>query len=188
MNYFIPGTNMMDHLIDTDLSHEVDALWRTSQSHQLISNVIDNCLRYELDLANITHHIESPAWIKRTYVIYWRVNNDYDNYTDLFCTDLTTGLENALYVDLSDIYKGLCCQQKSVSYVNLSDKLIYFLKSERLLLLAVNLCESEERDVIDNCSVEFVKTMTNEFMSCDTDVSSGASNDNDELKTKQIYS
>jgi len=184
VNYFIPDNNMMDHLIDIDLCYEMDALWRTSQSYQLILNVIDACFKYELTSANRTHHIESPAWIKRAYVIYQRVDNDYDNYTDLFCRDLTTYLKNAVYVELSDIYRGLCCQQRSVSCVSVSDKHSYFLKSESHLLLAVNLCESHERDVIDNCSTQFVQSMTNQFIQSDTGVSSEASNDNVELNTK----
>jgi len=40
-NYFIPDNNMMDHLIDTDLSYAIEALWRTSLSYQIISDVID---------------------------------------------------------------------------------------------------------------------------------------------------
>jgi len=66
-----------------------------------------------------------------------------------------------------------------------SDKQIYFLKSESHLLLAINLCESEERDVIDNCSKEFVYSLIEQFMPCDTDVSSEASNDNIELNAKR---
>ena len=31
LNNFIPGSNIMDHLIDTDLSDEIDTLWETSQ-------------------------------------------------------------------------------------------------------------------------------------------------------------
>jgi len=45
VNYFIPGNNMMDHLIDRDLSYEIEALWRTSQSPQLISKAIYTCHR-----------------------------------------------------------------------------------------------------------------------------------------------
>jgi len=176
---------MMDHLIDTDLSDEIHALWRTLESHQLISKVIETCVQYELMLPNVTYHIESPAWIKRAFVIYWRIDNFFDNFRDLFCTDLTKDLENALYVDLSDIYRGLCCQPKSVSCVSVSDEHIYILKSESHLLLAVNLRESHERNVIDNCSWQFAQYMTNLYMSCDTDVSSEASNDNVQLNTKR---
>jgi len=79
---------MMDHLIDTNLSYEIDALWRTSQSHKLISKVVDTCFEHELISANCTHHIGSPAWIKRAFVIHQRVDNNHDTYTDIFCTDL----------------------------------------------------------------------------------------------------
>jgi len=185
VNYFIPGNNMMDHLIDTDLNYEIDALWKTSQSHELISKVVDACFQRELISANRTCHIESPAWFKRAYVIRQRVDNTYDTYTDLFNTDLTKDFKKTLYVELSDIYNGLRCQLKSVSCVNVSDKHIYLLKSESHLLLAVNLCESLERDVIDNCSRQSVNTMISELMSCDTDVSSEASSDNVEWKSKR---
>jgi len=81
------------------------------------------------------HHIESPAWINRAYVIHWRVFNPFDNYTDLFCTDLTSNLQNALYVKLSEIYyRGLCFQQKAFSCADVSDKHFYSLKSENHLL------------------------------------------------------
>jgi len=40
LNYFIPGNNMMDHMIDMDLSYEIDALLRASQSLRLIAEVI----------------------------------------------------------------------------------------------------------------------------------------------------
>jgi len=187
VNYFIPGNNLMDHLIDTDLSYEIDALWRTSQSYQLISKLTDTCIQFELVSDNTTYHIESPAWIKRAYVIQWHVGNFYDNYTDLFCPNLTEDLETALYVELSDIYRGLCCQRKSVSCGTVSSKHIYLFKSESHLLLAVNLCDSHERDVIDNCSKQFVWSMTGEFMPCDTDIgrSSEASNDNVKLSSKR---
>jgi len=96
-NYFIRGNNIMDHMIDKDLSYEIDALWRNLQSDQLISMLVETCGICEYASANVACHIESNAWINRGYVIYWRVNNLVDNYADLFCTDLPTVLQNALY-------------------------------------------------------------------------------------------
>jgi len=188
MNYFIPGNNMMDHLIDTDLSYEIDSLSIISQTRELISNVIDTCRLYELIAANRIYLVELPAWIKRAYVIYYRLNNPYDNYQDLFCTDLTTDLQKALYVELSDIYRGLLFQQKSVGCVKVSDKQMHFLKSESHLLLAINLCKSSERDMIENCSVRFIECMISEYMPYDTNVtdeSRGSINYHVELDNKR---
>jgi len=133
----------------------------------------------------MTHHIESPAWIKRAFVIHHWDFNQSDSYTDLFCKNLKADLKSALYVEFCEIYKGLCCQMLSVSCVSVSDKNIYFLKPESHLLLAFNLCESHETDVIDNCSKMFVWSVISYFMPCGTDVSSKASNDNFEWNTKR---
>jgi len=210
-NYFIPGNNMMDHLIDTDLSYEIDMLEGTSKSYQLLTRSTDACCLYELISAHRTNHIESPAWLKRSFLICHRLDNDYDNYLDLFCTNLTTDLQNALRVELSDIYRGLAFQVKLVNCSNLSYKHINFLKSaESHLLLAVNQCESHERDAITNCTGQLVYLFVNDltiydadlsgepydgiegyvqsmtsFRSCDIDPSSGAKRDYFELKTKQ---
>jgi len=170
VNNFIPGNNMIDHLIATDLSYEIDTLWKAFQSLQLISKIADTSFQCELVLAHRKYHIELPAWIKRANVINWRVDNEVDNYTDLFCTDLTTDLMKSVYVELADIYRGLCCQQKSVSCASESDKHIYFIQSERHMLLAVNLCESHERDVVDNYSIEFIRTMIGYFIPCGNEI------------------
>jgi len=175
--YFIPGNNMMDHLIDTDLSYEIDALWRTSQSDRLITDVIDTCWKEELILANMINQIDAPAWLKRAYVIYQRIDNEHDYYTDLLRSDLTTDLptdlQSELYSELSDIFKGLCFQQQSASIDNMTRKHIFSLKSESHLLLAVNMCESHERCVVDSCSRALVETMPSYFIFWDIDVSRG---------------
>ena len=67
VNYFMPDNNMMDHWIDTDLSYEIDALWTITQSVQVITEVVDTCRQLELRSTNMTHHIESPAWIIRAF-------------------------------------------------------------------------------------------------------------------------
>jgi len=126
----------------------------------------------------MAYNIESPDWINRAFVINWLIYNQYENNTYLFCTNLATDLKNVLFVELSDIYKGLCCQQKFVSCVSVSDKHIYFSKSESHLLLALNLCESHEKDVIDNCSRPFLRAMAGK-------VSSEAFYANVELNTKR---
>lgn len=110
---------MMDHLIDTDLSHEIDALWLTSQSVQLIYKIRNGCQSWELMAARRAFYLKAPSWISRSLIIYDRVCNEFDNYTDLFSTNLTADLQRSLYVELSDIYRGLCCQQNSVSCANL---------------------------------------------------------------------
>jgi len=81
VNYFIPGTcrptcnNMMDHLIDTDLSYEIDALQKASQSYQLICDILNTCRLHEFRSSNIASlmRIESPSWVKRAFVIYINV-------------------------------------------------------------------------------------------------------------------
>jgi len=165
-NYFIPGNNMMDHLKDTNLSYEIYALCRISQSFPFISEVID---KWRTDKI---YHIWLPAWIKRAFVIYERVNNDYDTFQDLFSTTLTIdlGLHDALIVELSDIFEGLRYQQKFVNSVSVTDRHVYFLMSENCLLFAVKLCESLERIKIDNCSEEFFWSISRHFMSRDIDV------------------
>ena len=76
---------MIDHLIDTDLSYEINVLWKTSQLKEFISNIINTCRKFELELAYNLFRIESPAWIKRAHVIYQRIYNDNENFTDLWC-------------------------------------------------------------------------------------------------------
>ena len=66
----------------------------------------------------------------------------------------------------------------------MTDKHRHFLKSESHLLLAINLCESNERDVIHTLSLKLVKLPMYYFLSRDTDVSSNTSNDNVELNTE----
>jgi len=178
VNYFIPGNNMMDHLIDTDQSHDINDLWKVLESVQLITEVIYTCWGYHMFSIKQTFHIESPSWIKRAFVIYEYMESDEDNLKNFFKMNLSRDLLNALYVELSDIYRGLIFQQKYVSSFNISQKHIDLLKSKCHLTIAVNLCESHERDVIDNCSEEFFKSIMNRFMPCDTGGSCEASNDN----------
>jgi len=185
VNYFIPGNNMMDHLIETDLSYEIDALWRTVQSDQLISETVDICRHCELESTNTRYQFESPAWINRAFIIYQRVDNEYDNYEDLFSTNSPTDLQRSLYEELSDIYKGIHFHQMCVSGADVSDDRIYYLKAKSHLLLAINLCESHERDVIDISSLLSFKSIIAQFLFFDTDTSREASNDNVELNTKR---
>jgi len=166
---------MMDHLIDTDLSFEIDALWKLSQSIQIISAVVDACRQNELLSLRVTRHIESPAWVKRSYVIHQCINNELEDYQKKLSTNLTRYLQKSLYEELSDMYRGLRFQQKSISGVS-SDRRLYFLKSENHMLLAINLCESHERDAIDNCSKEFAQSMIGDFISCDIGASDVSSN------------
>ena len=165
VNNFIPGNYRMDHLSDTDLSYEIDALWKTSQSGLIISEILYTCQTYKLAKTSQRRRIESPAWIKRAFIIMNHVSYEFDNYINLFSTLLTTNLQNALYKELSDIYKGLYFQQRYFNCEKASDKHVYFLKSESHLLLAINLCELHEVDMIDNCSLEFVWLATHPFVS-----------------------
>jgi len=173
VNYFIPGNK----------SHEVDALFRASQSDQLICQIIDECRLNELTKANAIFYIKSPAWIQQAYIIYQQLGNEY-SFKHLFWKDLTTDLRKALHVELSDIYRGLCFHQTSVSCINVSDRHAYFLKSETHLLLATNLYESHERDVIYNCNKEFCISVIGDFVWCYTDLSIEPINDNVELNSK----
>ena len=106
---------MMDHLIDTDLSYEIDALWKTVQSVEFISKIIGNSQQNQMFSANAIHHIELPAWIKRTFILFQHINNCFDNFKYLFCTNLSTDLQNALYTELSDLYRGIHFQQESLT-------------------------------------------------------------------------
>jgi len=154
VNYFIPGNNMMDHLIDMDLSSEIDAIFGMCQSTEIIPKASLSCVSWDCEIVQgfLVRRIESLSWIKRAHVIYSRVQNEDDNLRNLFCPDLDTLLKKSVYEELSDIYKALCFQQKSVRCVSVSDKHALFLKSEKHLLLALNLCESNKREVTDNCS------------------------------------
>ena len=149
VNYFIPGNNMIDHLIDTDLSYETDNLYKILESRQLISDVVDCRRDCEMKIDSVKDYFKFPAWITRAMAIYCRIINILDNHEDLF-TDLKPDLLCALNVELSDIYRALRYQQKSVSSLNVSDKHIYFLKAESHLLLASNLYQSCEDYTTDN--------------------------------------
>jgi len=178
----------MDHLIDTNLSYEIKALCVISHSYQFISEVIYACGKFELVSANRKIHIELPAWINRSFVIYWRVDNANDNYRDSYCTNLVTDLPNALYVELCDIYRGLSCLQKSIYCANLSDKHMCLLRAERHLLVAVELCKSHERILLNNCNKRFAHFISNCFIknSSVVIVHSEADNGNVELNNKRI--
>jgi len=139
-NYFIPGNNMMDHLIDTDLSYEIDTLWKTSQSFQLISDIIMTCCECEIFSYKCMIRIESLTWINRVFVINWRVDNDIDNYTDLCNTNSITPFQNALYAELSDIYRGLCFQQKSANCLIVSDRHTSVSWSVNVICYSLSIC------------------------------------------------
>jgi len=115
-----------------------------------------------------------------------------DNYKHLFCTDLTD-VQKELYVELSDIYKGLRFCRKSVSCVNLPNKTKYISKSEIHLLLAVNLCESHKTDFIDEhdrntqelLSVINISFKSTPLIIVETNVSGRKNYHNVELNTKR---
>jgi len=184
-NYFIRGNNMMDHLIGKDLSSEIENLQKIIEAYNSIEQLIVLCRQNELEYGTTIHYIESPAWIRRAFVIFLRVDNINDNYADLFNTNFRTDLQIALYVELSDIYRGLYYQQMSVSCVNVSDEHIYFLKSESHLLIAVNRCASGERDVLYKCSERFAIEMIKYFRPCDTEIFNGAIKHNVELNNER---
>ena len=54
MNYFIPGNNMMDHLIDADLYDAINALRRILGPENILCDVIISCKKIELSIANTT--------------------------------------------------------------------------------------------------------------------------------------
>ena len=60
----------------------------------------------------------------------------------------------------------------TVSCFNISNKCEYFQQTESHLLLSINLCESNERDIIYNCSADFVDQMASNLLSRDIDVAS----------------
>jgi len=134
------------------------------------------------------HYLESPAWIRRAFVIYSRVHNLKDNYADLFSINFGTDLQKALYVELSDIYRGLCFQQMSVTCVNVLEKYSDFLKSESHLLVSVNQCASCEKDVLYKCSLRFASNMIKFFKPYGTELLNGATKHNVELNNKRISS
>ena len=75
----------------------------------------------------------------------------------------------------------------SVSCFNIPDKCKYFLQSESLLLLSINLCESNERDIIYNCSNDFVRAIRIFFMPPDTDVACEENTHNVKLSIECRY-
>ena len=83
------------------------------------------CQRCELldtTNTNSTCYIELLAWITRGIVIDEWINNQKDNFTHLFSTDLTIDLQKALYAKMSHLYKRICLQQNSVSGINVSNE------------------------------------------------------------------
>src|SRR6202142_617024 len=65
-NYFIAANNMMDHLVDTDVSREVAALYDAAQSTYLIARVTSLCSRDESFLIETIISSDMPAWIYRS--------------------------------------------------------------------------------------------------------------------------
>jgi len=178
LNYFIPSNNMMDHFSGTDLSGDVEYLRKMYQLADLISEIIDICEAWEIILGNRTRHIVLPSWVKRSLVIYHRVENLSDSYIDLFNTDLTPDFRNALYVELYDVFMGLWLQQKAANFASFSNQSKYIKQSEHHLTLATILSESNERDRLYNCSTEIIQLMLDFFMVCEPEASTTSSTDN----------
>jgi len=86
---------MMDHLIDTDLSHNINDLRKALASVQLIREVIDTCWVHDRFSDNRTCPIEAPAWINRAFVFYDCIENGEDNFSNSLKMDLSKDVVNA---------------------------------------------------------------------------------------------
>jgi len=154
---------MMDHLIFTDLSRDINALLQIAPSKQLVVDVLNACKRCNLISANISYHIELPAWLKRAYLICWQVENN-TNCTDVMFQSLETEVQNATYVEMSHIIVGLRNHRLARKCASVSDKHTFHRKSENYLKLATNLWKSKKTALIDNCSETIVRSFQRGFM------------------------
>jgi len=185
INYFIPRNNMMDHLIGKDLSLDINLLQETIglQSEGLITDVNDCCTESDLLFANVSYNIRLPNWIKRACLIYHRLNNDEDNFTELFSTNFTADLQNALHQELSNIFTGLSFQCKAEKATSASAKLENSLKAEYHFKLSLSLWESADTDTIEDCPWMVTKSLLDDFLACEDDESDLEPDDDFELDT-----
>jgi len=160
LNYFMPGNNMMDDLIDTNLFRDIDKLLNASKEWWLLSSMV-RCNQY--CISNDTVCYELPAWIKRGIVIYDRMNSEEDTFKDLLRPYFQTVVSNALCTELRCIYSGIRYQKKAANCVHLEYYLL--LKSSSHLTNATQLCESDKRDSLV-CDQQGVRSIVNAFMLC----------------------
>ena len=112
-NYFIPSNNMIDHLTDTDLSNDIDALYKMSLTKHT-EPWIGGYRLLEEYIQNLMYCVELPMWIGTSLVIGDQICNVDDNFTNLYSMDLLTQLENVAKFDLSNIYESLKSQPLAI--------------------------------------------------------------------------
>ena len=68
-NYFIPTNNMIDHLTDTELSEDIDALYQLLQNQHLIVDVLSTSRFVEARVSNEKYYIKVPVWLYTSLLI-----------------------------------------------------------------------------------------------------------------------
>ena len=121
-NYFIRDNNMMDHLVDTDVSSDASALLAASVSRDLVTHITALCVEEESLANTVTVRSELPIWLHRSIIIMDRVNNIRDNYRDLGSKNFTEKLKTVSVQELTDVYRGLACHREAVICDTVGDK------------------------------------------------------------------
>ena len=91
-NYFIRNNNMMDHLVDTDVTSDVAVLYAALASRNIIDHTTTLCAEEESFTNTLTSRSDMPTWILRSILICDRILNTRDNFRDLGSNDFALEL------------------------------------------------------------------------------------------------
>jgi len=166
-NYFMPDNNMMEHLIDTDLSGDIDALYENMKFVSPFFKTLDENSSSEFILANTSYRTDLPASIKRAFVLRQQMEKEH-NFPDSFIMSPSIELTYILNVEVSNIYKKMLLQQKAVSSANTGKINHFFQKAESRLVYATNLCKFLEESTQDICPLDVLQSLISCFIPSDT--------------------
>ena len=163
-NYFIPSNNMIDHLTDTDLSPDIDAICQLLQTRELIVDGIIQCTVAEMYSANAVFCIELPMWICTSLSIYNQINNMEDNYKHLYPLGSLVEPNREAKLELFDLYRSFKLISKHYNNNFIQDN--YALRD---VVYQLTDCSKTWDTVKLNCSRSIFHLLTNMFMQYETE-------------------
>jgi len=119
-SYFIPSNNLLDHLIDVNISHDISAIQGVCEDFRRILSVLDFCIEEELYMTNAVKLFTVPQSLTSSYRVFSSVYNIFDNFTDVLRAREDAQLIRCMSETLSANYKLLHLNLKPVD-VSLGD-------------------------------------------------------------------
>ena len=140
-NYFIPANNMLDHLTDTDLSADINALREKAFEQNVLLSLIGS-FKYFENLCHAVYRVEIPYWLYTSFLLvcqlpyahcrYWAKHfNTVKNYSD--------ELKAVLTFYLRDIFRGIMFNKEAL-----------YCKTKTEMKFHVLQAKEEFRKAIDN--------------------------------------